>query len=117
MPTESYPPYGLAASVQNLPEWVQKGCGDKEFICEEMGATFSADSPPAECPDLSKHNSLMSKLMTTDLWNNLKDRKTKLGVTLAHCIKTGIDNTGKILRKLKIQSATNGSDHFKVIRL
>ena len=37
----------------------------------------------------------MSKLMTTEIWNKLKDKKTKLGVTLAHCIKTGIDNTGK----------------------
>merc|ERR1711990_970427 len=27
-------------------------------------------------------------------WNKLKDKKTKLGVTLAHCIKTGVDNPG-----------------------
>ena len=97
MYTESYPPSGLAASVLKHPEWVQKGCGDKEFICEEKGATFSADSPPAECPDLSKHNSLLSKSMTVDIWNNLKDKKTKRGVTLAQCIKTGVDNPSKLL--------------------
>jgi len=72
MSTESNPPSGLSASVQKLPEWIQKGCGDKEYICEEKGATFSADSPPADCPDLSKHNS-------------------------SHCIKTGVDNPGNFV--------------------
>ena len=67
----------------------------KNSYVRKKGATFSADFPPTECPDLSKHNSFMSKLMTTEIWNKLKDKKTKLGVTLAHCIKTGIDNTGK----------------------
>jgi len=94
MSTESYPPTGLSASVQKLPEWIQKGCGDAEYICEEKGATFSGDSPPAECPDLSKHNSFFSESMTADIWNKLKDTKTKLGVSLAQCIKTGVDNPG-----------------------
>ena len=30
-----------------------------------------------------------------DLYKKLKDKKTKLGCTLGHCIKTGIDNPGK----------------------
>ena len=50
---------------------------------------------PAECPDLSKHNSFFSENMTPELYNKLKDKKTKLGVTLGHCIKTGVDNPGK----------------------
>ena len=29
-----------------------------------------------------------------DLYQQLKDKKTSLGVTLGHCIKTGIDNPG-----------------------
>ena len=29
------------------------------------------------------------------LYNQLKDKKTKLGVNLGHCIKTGVDNKGK----------------------
>ena len=70
-----------------VPFWVK-------YICEEKGATFSADSPPADCPDLSKHNSFFSESMNADIWNKLKDKKTKLGVTLAHCIKTGVDNPG-----------------------
>ena len=33
-----------------------------------------------------------------DLYKKLKDKKTKLGCTLGHCIKTGIDNPGKHFR-------------------
>merc|ERR1712131_348121 len=44
--------------------------------------------------DLSKHNSFFSENMTPELYNKLKDKKTKLGVTLGHCIKTGVDNPG-----------------------
>ena len=33
-----------------------------------------------------------------DLYKKLKDKKTKLGCTLGHCIKTGIDNPGKNFR-------------------
>ena len=49
-----YPPSGLAESVKRLPEWIQKGCGNTEYICEEKNATFSGENMPAECPDLSK---------------------------------------------------------------
>ena len=93
MSTESNPPSGLSASVQKLPEWIQKGCGDKEYICEEKGATISADSPPADCPDLSKYILFFFESMNADIWNKLQDKK--IGVTLAHCIKTGVDNPGK----------------------
>ena len=102
MSTESNPPSGLSASVQKLPEWIQKGCGDKEYICEEKGATISAYSAPADCPDLSKHILIFSESWNADIWNKLKDNKTKLGVTLHPCIKTGahsskigVDNPGK----------------------
>ena len=86
MSTESYPPSGLSASVQKLPEWIQKGCGDKEYICEEKGATFSADSPPADCPDLSKHNSFFSESMNADIWNKLKVMiRVVLAFLFFHC--------------------------------
>lgn len=29
-----------------------------------------------------------------ELYSQLKDKKTKLGVNLGHCIKTGVDNKG-----------------------
>lgn len=74
-----YPPTGLSEGVQKLPEvslsynltgfisftgkcnvktvfqWIQKGCGDEEYYCEEKGATFTAASMPDKCPDLSEH--------------------------------------------------------------
>jgi len=31
----TYPPTGLSENVKTLPEWIQKGCGNDEYICEE----------------------------------------------------------------------------------
>ena len=51
---------------------------------------------PETLPDLSKHNSYFSDAMKSNdkLYASLKDKKTSKGVTLGHCIKTGIDNPG-----------------------
>ncbi|CAG5105426.1 Oidioi.mRNA.OKI2018_I69.chr1.g2119.t1.cds [Oikopleura dioica] len=93
-----YPPTGLSKGVKELPEWIQKGCGNEEYYCEEKGATFlgAADKMPDELPDLSEHNNFLTDVLKKqpELYKNLKDKKTKLGVTLGHCIKTGIDNKG-----------------------
>merc|ERR1711937_95004 len=93
-----YPPNGLSESVKKLPEWIQKGCGNDEYFCEEKGATFlgAADKMPDELPDLSNHSSFFADAIKAnpDLYKKLKDKKTKLGCTLGHCIKTGIDNPG-----------------------
>lgn len=91
-----YPPAGLAASVKALPEWIQLGCGDAEYMCPERGATFPGDVCPAELPDLKEHNSVMADIIKKkpELYGQLKDKKTAMGVGLAKCIKTGIDNKG-----------------------
>jgi len=91
-----YPPNGLAESVKKLPEWIQKGCGNEEYVCEEKGATFLGAKMPDELPDISNHSSFLADALRAnpDVYKNLKDKKTKLGVTLGHCIKTGIDNPG-----------------------
>jgi len=92
----SYPPEGLSAGVKKLPDWIQRGCGEAEYYCEEKGATFLGADMPKECPDLSEHNNFMTDALKADpeLYNKLKDKKTAMGVTLGHCIKTGIDNKG-----------------------
>jgi len=94
----TYPPTGLSENVKNLPEWIQKGCGNDEYICEEKNATFhgAADKMPAELPDLKDHSNFLTDVLkkNPELYKQLKDKKTKLGVTLGHCIKTGIDNKG-----------------------
>jgi len=91
-----YPPCGLSAGVRALPQWIQLGCGSSEYICAERGATFSADNPPAQLPDLSNHNSFFAETLRKNpgLWAEYKDKKTSLGVTFGHCIKTGVDNKG-----------------------
>merc|ERR1711868_28087 len=91
-----YPPCGLSAGVRALPQWIQLGCGNSEYICAERGATFSADNPPAQLPDLSNHNSFFAETLRKNpgLWNEYKNKKTSLGVTFGHCIKTGVDNKG-----------------------
>ena len=53
---------------------------------------------PDNLPDLSKHNSYFSDAMKGNekLYASLKSKKTSKGVTLGHCIKTGVDNPGRI---------------------
>jgi len=91
-----YPPAGLSESVKKLPEWIQLGCGDKEYLCEEKGATFLAASLPDKLPDLSEHNNIFAEAMRANpgMYEELKNKTTKLGVNIGHCIKTGIDNKG-----------------------
>merc|ERR1711907_799125 len=91
----NYPPAGVSLSVQKLPEWIQLGCGDAAYNCPEKNATFATDgSTPADMPDLSKHSNFMAELMTPEIYNALKNKKTSTGITLAQCIKTGVDNPG-----------------------
>merc|ERR1711990_1125377 len=92
----SYPPDSLAESILKLPEWIQKGCGNEEYYCEEKNATFIGGKMPDKLPDLSNHNSFFSDTMKSkpELYDALKSKQTKLGVTLGHCIKTGVDNPG-----------------------
>merc|ERR1711977_88802 len=87
--------YQLHPSVQKLPEWIQLGCGDAIYNCPEKNATFAIDGKsPDEMPDLSKHSNFMAELLTPEMYANLKDKTTSSGVTLAQCIKTGVDNPG-----------------------
>eukprot|EP00440_Ansanella_granifera_P075650 gb/GFBE01082087.1/.p1 GENE.gb/GFBE01082087.1/~~gb/GFBE01082087.1/.p1 ORF type:complete len:1793 (+),score=430.45 gb/GFBE01082087.1/:1-5379(+) len=72
------------------------GLGDKD------SPGFPVDSCPAELPDLSRHHSLLAQILTADpaIYTELKDRRTDLGVSLARCIKSGIDNQGHSLFKV-----------------
>ena len=92
----SYPPNDISESLKSLPDWIKRGCGNDEYYCEEKGATFLGGNMPEVLPDLTNHNSFFSEVMKANpaLYGQLKDKKTSLGVTLGHCIKTGIDNPG-----------------------
>lgn len=45
-------------------------------------------------PDLTKHNNWMSKCLTKEMYNSLRDKVTPNGVTLDAIIQTGVDNPG-----------------------
>merc|ERR1719253_1550784 len=91
-----YPPKGLEKNIKKLPEWIQVGCGDKPYMCEEKKATFPSDTTPDKLPDLTEHNNCMTDFFKANpgVYDKLKDKVTKGGVNLAQCIKTGIDNPG-----------------------
>ena len=86
----------MAPTLDDIPEWIRLGCGDSEYICAEKGATFPGDRCPDALPDLSKHGNLCAVALrrNPDWYDKYKNVKTKMGVTLAKCIKTGIDNPG-----------------------
>ena len=86
----------VAPTVAELPEWIKLGCGEAEYKCEEKKATFPADNCPDEMPNLKEHNNIMAEVIREhpEMYANLKDKKTAFGVTLAKCIKTGVDNPG-----------------------
>eukprot|EP00657_Telonema_sp_P-1_P002137 TRINITY_DN1507_c0_g1_i1.p1 TRINITY_DN1507_c0_g1~~TRINITY_DN1507_c0_g1_i1.p1 ORF type:complete len:402 (+),score=177.11 TRINITY_DN1507_c0_g1_i1:177-1382(+) len=45
-------------------------------------------------PDLSKHSNFLAECLTLEIYDALKNKKTSGGTTLAHCMKTGVDNPG-----------------------
>jgi len=90
-----YPPTGLEAGIKKLPEWIQLGCGDKQYLCPEKNATFDGDNV-VDMPDFSKHSNCLADVLkkNPEIYEKLKDKKTSMGVTLGQCIKTGVDNPG-----------------------
>merc|ERR1719353_732676 len=93
----NYPPEGLSEGVKKLPKWIQLGCGDTPYNCAEKSATWAPDGKtPDQMPDLSKHSNFMAEFFVKnpEVYDKLKDKKTKSGVTLADCMKTGVDNPG-----------------------
>ena len=66
---------------------------------EDENTDTSLAAYRAECkcdgyPDFSKHNNWMAKCLTKEVYDKLKDLKTKSGFTLDDCIATGVDNPG-----------------------
>lgn len=91
-----YPPAGLSPGIRALPDWIQRGCGDKPYDCPEKNATFPSDTTPNAMPDFSKHSNCMSDLLNKDagLYDRMKVLTTSSGVNFAQIIKTGVDNPG-----------------------
>merc|ERR1719174_868536 len=75
---DDYPPKGLSAGVKKLEEWIQVGCGDKPYHCEEKKATFPSDKCPDKLPDLSEHSNCMTDFFkkNPEVYDTLKDKVT-----------------------------------------
>ena len=94
--------YGdLADGVKQLEKWIQAGCGDTPYYCVEKGAVFGVTANGDEytvekLPDFSAHNNFMAEFFREhpEVYDKLKDKVTSSGVTLAQCMKTGVDNPG-----------------------
>merc|ERR1719456_1065329 len=78
---------------------------------------FPWDMCPLKMPDLSNHHSIMADVLkkNPEIYDNLKDKKTPKGVTLAQNIKTGMDNKGHPM--IKIVGMTAGDeDSYEVFK-
>lgn len=96
-----------------LPNWAaQPGLGSEEF----PGFPTDGSSP---LPDISRHESLTTKFLNKNpsTYQCLKDVRTPSGVSLATCVKTGVDNVGS--RFLKTMGLVAGDsscyDVFKEV--
>jgi len=86
----------LSVVARKLPEWMHPGLGDEEFYNEQYGATFPAIKGPPVLPSLDRHYSIMSDVLKAypELYYQLLHVNSSGGVTLAKCLKTGMDNSG-----------------------
>ncbi|XP_058468616.1 creatine kinase B-type [Solea solea] len=57
----------------------------------KLKMNYSAEQ---EFPDLSLHNNHMAKVLTPEMYANLRDKETSSGFTLDDAIQTGVDNPG-----------------------
>jgi len=59
-----------------------------------MKAAYKRFTPEQDFPNLSKHNNWMSKVLTQEMYAQLRERCTPNGYTLDLAIQTGVDNPG-----------------------
>merc|ERR1719253_215754 len=87
------------AKIVQMEQALEVGTPIYEFmpgLGDEPTPGFPALVCPDKMPDLSQHNSIMADVLKQNpaIYDSLKAKKTSMGVTLAQCIKTGMDNKG-----------------------
>lgn len=80
--TELYQKLVSGTPAREIAEPAEKGTGD------------ITGEPESNFPDLSQHNSWMSRCLTKEIYDRLSSRKTPSGYTLDKVIQTGVDNPG-----------------------
>lgn len=70
---------------------------------DESEIGFAAHGGPEHLPDLSRHHSLTADVLKEkpELYSQLRSERTVLGVSLADCLKTCIDNPGHPIMKVE----------------
>merc|ERR1719174_3487924 len=83
----------------------------------EPTAGFSFAETPDQMPDLSAHNNIMADVLKKNpkIYDNLKTKSTSSGVTLAQCIKTGMDNKGHPMIKT-VGMTAGDEDSYEVFK-
>jgi len=59
-----------------------------------MKSAYKKFNAELDFPDFTKHNNWMSKVLTKEMYCQLRDRTTPSGYTLDNAIQTGVDNPG-----------------------
>lgn len=91
VPPRQDPPHLFYGSWQNVQATKEEFLTKPPYTVEINGVTIKLNHNAA---GISEHANCMSKFLTEELYNNLKDRTTCNGVTLDKCIKTGLENAG-----------------------
>jgi len=89
----------------------------KVLAGDELPGTFDPNNPSVEIPDISNHHSITCDVLNADpgLFGRLRGLRTRSGVTLARCIKTGIDNCGS--RLIRTVGAVAGDEEcYEIFR-
>jgi creatine kinase len=105
----SAPPHRVSVSETNRQSGKRRGSGSSfvsdHYTLQGLGESeypgFPTDACPDVMPDLTGHFSFMADVLakTPAIYEKLKTRRTKSGVSLAKVIKPGIDNKGHAMIK------------------
>jgi creatine kinase len=91
VPPRQDPPHLFYGSWANVEAAKAEYLAKPPYTVEINGVTIKLNHNSNK---ISKHENCMSKFLTEDIYNKLKDKTTSFGVTLDKCIKTGIENPG-----------------------
>lgn len=90
-PPRQNPPHLFYGSWKNVQATKEEYLTKPEYTVDINGVSIKLNHNKN---GIKEHANIMAKNLTEELYNKLKDRTTKNGVTLDKCIKTGIENPG-----------------------
>jgi creatine kinase len=91
VPPRQDPPHLFYGSWKNVQATKEEFLQKPPYTVEINGVTIKLNHNKN---GIKEHANCMTKFLTEEMYNNLKDRTTVNGVTLDKCIKTGLENPG-----------------------